>query len=166
MPTRPLALIAIDEFSVLDADNIGDLLARGRESGLGVLLSTQEMIDFERMSPGFQDKVMGLANTTIAHRQNSPDSAEYLARMIGTETVWKYTHAIHRPPTLGETIAGSYRKPVSVGSKREVEEFRIHPNQIKDLPTGRALLIDKTQTPSARILDVIPGPRPYKSNGN
>ena len=61
--------------------------------GIGVLLSTQEMADLDRLGSGFRDQVLGIAGTTIAHRQSVPVSAEFIARMVGTHTVWKYTHA-------------------------------------------------------------------------
>jgi hypothetical protein len=156
---HPLGLVAIDEFSALDGDNILGLIAKARESGIGVMLSTQEMADLERLAPGFRDQVLGIVGTTIAHRQSVPESAERIARMIGTKTVWKYTEAIHRGPTIGDFVFNTYRKPTTLGSRREVEEFRIHPNVIKDLPTGRAVLITKTPQAAACIVQVIPGPR-------
>jgi hypothetical protein len=41
-----------------------------------------------------------------------------------------------------------------LGTVKEVEEFRIHPNTIKELPTGRAILITKNPTAQARIVQV------------
>ena len=54
----------------------------------------------------------------------------------------------------------------TAGSKREVEEFRIHPNTIKELPTGQAALITKTPRAEACIVQVIPGPRDGTSDGS
>lgn len=165
---QPLALVAIDEFSALDADNILALLARARarESRMSVLLATQEMADLERLAAGFRDQVLGIVGTTIAHRQSVPASAELIARMIGTQTVWKYTEAIHRGPTFVEAfVTRDWKRPTALGTRREVEEFRIHPNVIKDLPTGRAVLITKIPTAAARIVQVIPGLRLPHTNG-
>lgn len=156
LPNRPLALIAIDEFSALDADNVLALVARAREAGISVLLCTQELADLERLGPGFRDQILGNTAITLAHRQNVPDSAELIAKIIGTQTVWKYTHAIHRRPGISDLILGTYRKPMTLGSKREVEEFRIHPNVIKELPTGKAILITKLPTASACLVRVRP----------
>jgi hypothetical protein len=82
--------------------------------------------------------------------------------MIGTQTVWKYTEAIHRRPRLIEIALGEYHEPTTLGSRREVEEFRIHPNTIKDLPTGRAVLITKTPQAAASVVQIFHGSR----NGN
>ncbi len=46
------AVVAIDEFSALGSDNVMALLARGRESGVGVLLATQELADLDRAARG------------------------------------------------------------------------------------------------------------------
>ncbi len=171
MPSRPLAFVAIDEFSALDADNILSLLARARESGISVLLATQEMTDLERLAAGFRDQVLGIVATTIAHRQSVPDSAELIARMIGTDTVWKHTYQTGPPGTLSHAVTstiGLERRPTKtgMGTMREVEEFRIHPNTIKELPTGRAVLITKIPRAQARVVQVIPGPRNGTRDGD
>ena len=45
-------MIAIDEFSALGADHVVALLARGRESGMPVLVATQELADLDRAAAG------------------------------------------------------------------------------------------------------------------
>lgn len=147
---RPLALVAIDEFSALDADNLLALFQQARDAGISVILSTQELTDLEQLAEGFQKRVLGNIAFLAAHRQNVPESAELIARMIGTETVWKYTHQIKRSVLFGG------ERPTEIGTKRQVEEFRIHPNVLKELPTGQAVLITKTPTSSARIVQIEP----------
>jgi type IV secretory pathway TraG/TraD family ATPase VirD4 len=154
-PNMPLALVAIDEFSALDTDNLLGLLARARESGISVLLSTQELADLERLAKGFKDQVLGNTAITIAHRQNVPDSAELVARMIGTNKVWQRTHQTQR--TLLDMARGRNATSLSgMGTIKQVDEFRIHPNVIKELPTGRAVLITKIPTASATLVQVAP----------
>ncbi len=164
MANRTLGFIAIDEFSALDADNILNLLARARESGISVLLCTQEMTDLERLAAGFRDQVLGIVGMTIAHRQSVPASAELIARMIGTQTAWQHTYQTGPPPAAIDIVGRSLGlksgpSKTGLGTMREVEEFRIHPNTIKDLPTGRAVLITKIPRAAACIVQVIPGPR-------
>jgi GTPase SAR1 family protein len=160
---KPLATIAIDEFSALEADNILALIARAREAGITTLLCTQEMADLDRLARGFKDQAMGIVGMTIAHRQSVPESAEFIARMIGTHTVPEYTHQLGRPPMGIDILLRSLgRRPgdwkTGMGTVKDVEEFRIHPNLIKELPTGRAILITKNPTAQARIVQVIPRP--------
>jgi hypothetical protein len=95
-------------------------------------------------------------------------SAKLIARMIGTQTVWKYTEALHRGPSITEVVSGKWQRPTALGTRREVEEFRnsaSNPNVIKDLPTGRAVLITKISTAAALIVQVIPGLRHSNTNG-
>jgi hypothetical protein len=58
------------------------------------------------------------------------------------------------------------RFKTGMGTMRDVEEFRIHPNTIKDLPTGRAVLITKIPSANARIARVVPGPRGADADDN
>ena len=168
----PLAMIAIDEFSALEADNILALVARAREAGMSVLLCTQEMADLNRLAYGFKDQALGIVATVIAHRQSVPDSAEFIARMIGTHSIEQHTYQTGPPAPAAYVVATLLgRRPqeskTGLGTIKEVEEFRIHPNVIKELPTGRAILITKNPTAQARIVQVIPRPRqPLRDDGS
>jgi conjugal transfer pilus assembly protein TraD len=150
-PSGPRALIAIDEFSALGSDNTIALLARGREAGASVLLATQELADLDRAARGLRDQVLGNTAVKIAHRQDVPASAQAIAQMAGTETVWDHTHRIARRPLLGAHDTGA-------GTRRQVERFVIHPNVIKTLPTGEAVLITKLPRAQARTVRVLPPP--------
>jgi hypothetical protein len=128
------ATVALDEFSALGSDHVLALLARGRESGLSVLLATQELSDLERAGRGFRDQVLGLTTTKIAHRQDVPSSAQTIAEMAGTELAWDETRQLHGPFDF------SGRR----GTRRQVERFRVHPNVIKTLGPGEAVLLVKS----------------------
>ncbi len=151
---RDLAMVATDEFSALDTDNVLALLARARESGISVLLSTQELADLDRAALGFKDQVLGIIGLLAAHRQNVPASAELVARMIGTDTVWQHTYQV-TSVGLGASLRRGTQN-TGLGSKREVEQFRIHPNVIKELDTGGLILITKVPRSNARLVRVDP----------
>ncbi len=142
--TSPLAVVAIDEFSALRSDNVLALLARGRESGIGVLLATQELADLDRAGRGLRDQVLGNTAVKIAHRQDVPDSAETLARLAGTVRVWETSYQ-SRPSTRG--LRGH---EVSTNA-RLVERYAVDPEQIRALQTGEALVIIKSPRASARL---------------
>ncbi|MGH2867759.1 MAG: type IV secretory system conjugative DNA transfer family protein [Solirubrobacteraceae bacterium] len=137
---HPLAIVAVDEFSALRSDQLLALLARGRESGISVLLATQELSDLERAARGFRDQVLGLTGLKIIHRQDVPSSAQTIAEMTGTERVWEDTHQLRG----AFAPAGASR-----GTRRAVERFIVHPNEIKTLPTGQAVML--TKIPVARV---------------
>ena len=139
------ATIAIDEFSALGADNVLSLLARGRESGVSCLLATQEMADLERAGRGFRDQVLGIVAVKIVHRQDVPGSAELVAQMAGTERVWERT----------ETIRGMWTPSGAArGTRRQVERYVVHPNDLKTLAPGEAYLMRKLPRADVRRVDV------------
>jgi hypothetical protein len=141
------ATVAIDESSVL-GENLISLFARCREAGIGVLAATQEMADFDRVAPGLRDQVLGNTAFKVAHRQDVPSSAQTVAQMVGTEKAWEETEQI------AGSMLGSYR--TGRGTRRLGEQFVIHPNEIKTLGTGQAVLISKLRGGRAQTVRVAP----------
>ena len=137
------ALVVIDEFSALEGEHVLALLARARSARLGVVLSTQELSDLERVALGFSDQVLGNTAVKVIHRQDVPESAERLASLAGTTKTWQETfqtdyqlqNALNL--LLHDGLSGR-------GTRKLVDEFRVHPNQFKNLPTGHAIVIRKT----------------------
>jgi hypothetical protein len=142
------ALVGIDEFSALGSDNVISLLARGRAAGVSALLATQELADLERAGRGMADQILGITGIKIIHRQDVPASAQTIAQIAGTERVWESTFGIGRGPL------GNYS--TSRGTRRQVERFIVHPNEIKTLRTGEAIVIAKLPETSVRRVRVIP----------
>ncbi|HZU60493.1 MAG TPA: helicase HerA-like domain-containing protein, partial [Solirubrobacteraceae bacterium] len=147
--------VVIDEVSILGGDHVLALFARGREAGLGVLAATQELTDFERAAPGLRDQVLGNTAVKLAHRQEVPASAQMIAQLAGTERVWEETQQIG-----GSVLTGG---PTGRGTRRQTEQFVVHPNVIKALGTGDAVLISKMRTQRAQTLRVYPAGAPARS---
>ncbi|MGI8413358.1 MAG: TraM recognition domain-containing protein [Solirubrobacteraceae bacterium] len=141
------ALIGVDEFSALGADNVISLLARGREAGISLLLATQELADLDRAARGLRDQVLGNTAVKIVHRQDVPSSAQTVAQMAGTKKAWEHTYQVGQGPLLGRYDTGR-------GTRRQVEQFVVHPNEIRSLRTGDAVLITKLPKASARTVHV------------
>ncbi|MDQ4040701.1 MAG: DUF853 family protein [Actinomycetota bacterium] len=145
------AYIAVDEFSALAADHLLALLARARGAGLRVLLATQELADLDRAADGFRDQVLGNTATKIAHRQDVPLSADTLALIAGTRQTW------HRTYQTDALIAGSTTNfDTGMGTKRIQDEYRVHPNTLKTLRTGEAVLIRKHPRPDVHVIRIVP----------
>ena len=151
-PRAGQAVIGIDEFSALDSDNIISLLARCREAGISVLLSTQELADLDRSARGLRDQVLGSTAVKIAHRQEVPASARAIAQMAGTESVWEESVQTTRHPLLG-------LRETARGTRRAAERFRVHPDEISSLPPGEAVVISKLPNRSVRTVRVTPPSR-------
>ena len=129
---RP-TVVVFDEFAALASEQVVRLFGRGRSAGLSIVLGTQELADLTTTATGLQHQVAGNVETIIAHRQNVPDSAEWLAQVAGTQGSWSTTR---RSDRWGETPDGT---------RTRTREFRIHPDDIKRLPTGHAAVINLAQ---------------------
>jgi conjugal transfer pilus assembly protein TraD len=147
------ATVGIDEFSALGSDNVISLLARCRESGVSVLLATQELADLDRAAPGLRDQVLGSTAVKIVHRQDVPASARTVAQMTGTETVWEQTRQTTAHPVFGDHDTGR-------GTRRQAERSLVHPNEISALPPGEAVLITKVPRVSVHTVRVARPPAP------
>ncbi len=145
------AVIGIDEFSGIGSDHVAALLARGRESGMPVFVATQELADLERAARGLEDLVLGVTAVKIIHRQEVPSSALTIAQIAGTEDVWEETRQI------GGRLLGGYG--AGRGTRRLGERYIVHPNEIKTLRTGEAVVISKIRGARPRTVRITPPPR-------
>jgi conjugal transfer pilus assembly protein TraD len=84
------ALVVIDEFSAVAAEQVVGLFGRARSAGFSLLLSTQELADLR--PPGRErllEQVMGNLSVLIAHRQVVPASVELIGSLAGTRGAWR-----------------------------------------------------------------------------
>jgi hypothetical protein len=151
-PGGPAALVAIDEFSALGADNVLALLARGREAGVGVILATQELADLDRAARGLRDQVLGNTAVKIAHRQDVPESAQTVARLAGTVPQWERTYQ-ERPGRIpGTPIRGASTARLGTG-------YAVEPETIRTLPTGYAVVVSKVPRARTQLTRIMPPAR-------
>jgi conjugal transfer pilus assembly protein TraD len=141
-------LVLVDEFSAVAPDGIARLFGRGRSAGMSLLLGTQELADLHPVEhPNLADQVLGNITTLIAHRQVVPDSAEQIAAIAGTCGTWVHTqrtdHRLNGQGSHGDT-----------GTRTRGREFAVHPDEIKQLRTGWALVAcpGRTQPRITRML--------------
>ena len=151
------ALVAIDEFSALGSDNTMALVARAREAGISVFVATQELADLDRAGRGLREQVAGNTGVKIAHRQDVPESAEAVSRMAGTVRTWERTY--HEQPAGLVLGLGMGLRKQRGSTARLVDRPAIGPEQIRSLPTGKAVVITKTPEASARVVRVAPPSR-------
>lgn len=123
-----------DEFSVFAGDQIINLINQGRGAGVHAILATQSLSDIERRGGReLLGQVLNNTNNYIIQRQNFPSDAETLANIIGTEDQFVVTSQI--------AVKGS----TGAGSIRETKQFIIHPDKIKRLNRGEAIVVNKQQ---------------------
>ena len=136
-------MMLFDEFSVFSTINVLQLINMGRTFGVCAVLSTQSLADFDAGAPelgsAFGRQVRGSINTFIIHQVNDPDDAENLARIVGTSTDVELTAQMENEKFTGGASA------------RSVRQFRVHPDDLKFLGTGEAIIINKNNGSVSRI---------------
>lgn len=142
---KPFSVI-IDEFADLAQEDFIGFLDRARSSRMSVVVAHQEICDLQRISSEFAGRLMGNTSTLYSFLQKRQESAEIISGMAGTRTVWKQTRQTER--------FGFFEVDSGGGSRREVEEFCIHPNTIKSLRVGRCVCIKKYPEARAYLVNV------------
>ncbi len=88
--TPTAALVVIDEFSAIAAEQVTRLFGRARAAGVSLLLGTQELSDLRLAGrETVLEQVLGNLSSLIAHRQVVPDSGELVSRLAGSHGVWR-----------------------------------------------------------------------------
>ena len=123
-------------------------LNRARASNIGIIVAHQELSDLEVFSPVVRDQIMTNTSTLVSFLQKLPASAEMIAGIGGTYRTEKETSQINEEGLLFKTS-----EKTGMGSLREVEEYVIHPNLIKELSPGECFMISKY--PSHKISKVF-----------
>lgn len=148
-------LVLVDELSAFDGDQLAAGLERGRSAGLRYVLATQSLSNFETSGgPKLAAAALDNAELVIVHRQAVPDAAELLAGLAGTEEAFEHTHKVsdgHGP--LGWDEPGERARRLS-------NRYKAHPDTIKQLRTGEAVLIETRPEHRVRRVRVRPVPAP------
>jgi hypothetical protein len=108
------------------------ILQRGRSHGGQVIVITQSAADIEALTqqPGLLASLTDNFAGVVAHRQTSPESRDWLAKLMGTRALWTTTNQ-----TDAHGAAHSGR-----GSARRVREFRIGSDVFSSLGRGEAVI--------------------------
>lgn len=115
-------------------------------------MATQELADLRRVDEGFDEQIVGNVEWLLAGRQNNPSSAELVAGIAGTEEVW--VHTFQTEEGLGRPTSRFVRES-GIGTKHRGREFYVPPDEIKRLPVGRMLLVEKNPH-RVEVVDVMP----------
>jgi conjugal transfer pilus assembly protein TraD len=131
-----------DEFSIFAGDQIVNLINQGRGAGVHAVLSTQSLSDIVRKGDeALLGQILNNTNNYIIQRQNNPNDAEVLSNLIGTESGFEVTSQ------LSANQGGT-----GLGSVKQTREFIIHPDEIKRLMLGQAILVNKQAFKVQKIL--------------
>jgi conjugal transfer pilus assembly protein TraD len=127
--------VFIDEFSNFAYEQFIEFLNKARGAHLAILIAHQSLGDLEKAGNHFVKQVLENCNIKVVMRQDDPASIETYSKISGTVKSLKDTY---------QTEEGFFEKDMTgMGSRREVEEFRIKPNTIRELGRGEAAIIIK-----------------------
>jgi len=126
--------VFLDDFSEYLYPGFLTILNKSRSADVGIVFAHQALGDIETMGPEIANGIKTNSSFKILMKCVDPDSAEYCARLVGTETDAKYTERSTRG-FMGRTNTGE-------ASVREAESFIYHPQVFRsELGVGEAVLV-------------------------
>ncbi|RKQ90473.1 TraM-binding TraD/TraG-like protein [Solirubrobacter pauli] len=147
------AVLFIDELSAFDGDQLCATYERARSAGIRVATSTQSLSNLEDVGgTKLLHAALDNAELIIVHRQAVPDTVELLSSLAGTVEAWEHTHKIDDAHSFHMGL-----DEVGERNRRLTDKFRVHPNQIKHLGKGQAVVISQRPTLSATPVNIAPG---------
>lgn len=128
---RPTTLI-IDEFASFAMPDFGEFIEKARGAGIGIVVAYQSRKSLDHIGQSLSIKVNENTATKIVFHTQDSDDVEWFSSLIGTKK------------DIAETYQSEegmfWDNKTGQKSVREVEQFIIHPNEIKNLSRGQALL--------------------------
>ena len=108
------------------------ILQRGRSHHGQVVVITQSSADVEALTgqPGLLASLTDNFAGIVAHRQTSPESRDWLAKLMGTRALWQTTNQ----------TSGHGSQHTGRGSARRVREFRMGSDVFSALTRGEAVI--------------------------
>jgi hypothetical protein len=116
-------LLVLEELGVYVNNGIEGLLNRSRSAGVKTIVSMQTTADVDKENPDLTRQIIGNCNDFMIMRVTDQDSAETIAKLIGTEKGIQKTSRTSEGFNTGES------------SNKLVDQFRISPNEIKNFPS-------------------------------
>lgn len=126
-------LLVLEELGVYVNDGIEGLLNRSRSAGVKTIVSMQTTADVDKVNPDLTRQIIGNCNDFMIMRVTDQDSAETMAKLIGTEKGIQKTSRTSEGITTGES------------SNKLVDQFRISPNEIKNFPSNYGIYYTKNK---------------------
>lgn len=123
--------VFFDELSSTIHEGFIDLQNKCRSAGIEITYATQGPSDIDRVSPTLTAQIFENTNNLFVFNQVVPAHTELFARMFGTVNSEKKTHVIEKD------------QKQSMGTVREVEEFVVHSNILRNLRVGQCVLLQR-----------------------
>lgn len=126
-------LYIFDEVSVYINPQVIGILNRGRSANVRAVVGTQSIADIDFISEPLRRQVLENSNNFIIMRVNESTGAEEMANIVGTNLTVEQTR---------RTSGGDY---TGESSNKVVDEYRINPNDIKNLANLEGFFYSKNK---------------------
>jgi len=143
---QPITLI-IDEFASFATPDFGEFIEKARGAGIGVIVAYQSRQSLNSIEGDLALKLNENTATKVVFQVQDSEDAEWFCGLLGTQKVEKETHQAEEGFLFGDTKTG-------MKSVREVEEYVVHPNELKNLKMGQALLVCTKVDPHFCIMKI------------
>ncbi|WP_159458339.1 type IV secretory system conjugative DNA transfer family protein [Listeria sp. ILCC797] len=137
---KPMFLFC-DEPTTYLSLNFLDTVNKTRGAGIHTIFSPQTLTDLKLKKPEAAEILIGNANTFMIGRLNSPEEAEYVAKLIGTYQDVDVTEVTTQEE--GYSSLNRINWTGDKGTKRDVRNFKVEPDKIKELKQGEFILYRK-----------------------
>jgi len=135
----------MDEINSYASPALIDLVNKSRSANITCILATQSLSDLDYSSgDAFKEQIIENCNNYLVMRQNSAVNAEKWANILGTGASMEVTYQLQQK--------GLNTSETGFGSARRVREFLYHPDEIKTLKIGNAILLSKDNGFNSRVL--------------
>lgn len=138
MKDQPL-LAVYDEFSVYANDKIVDTVNKSRSGGFHCIIATQTLADLQKVDPVLAKQVVGNTNTYGIGQTNVPEEVEEWANTLGTDKDVDLTVKTKQQTGRLQRVDMKDEE----GSLRNVQKFKVSPDEIRDLRTGQFVIARK-----------------------
>jgi type IV secretory pathway TraG/TraD family ATPase VirD4 len=136
----PFIGVFLDEFSAFVYKGFENILNKARSSQVAFHLSHQSNADLAKVDVHLAEIINTNTNVKCILGVNDPGTADFFARHLGTTRTEKQTERAKRNFSFaGFTLFGKEERTGDL-SIREVDEFRIDPNDLKEAIDGRGVL--------------------------
>lgn len=130
----PFSPVYLDEFSAFVYEGFANILNKARSSKIPFHLSHQSLADLSKVSPDFAQMIATNTNVKCLLGLNDPESADFMARHMGTKTQEKLTEQAEKTGFLEP------KRKTGAMSVRDVEAYKVHPNDLKSFVAGRGVI--------------------------
>jgi len=139
----------MDEINSYASPVLIDLVNKSRSANITCILATQSLSDLDYAAgDAFKEQVIENCNNYLVMRQNSAVNAENWANIIGTRATLEVTYQLQQK--------GLNTSETGFGSAKRVREFLYHPDDIKTLQTGNAILLSRDNGFHSRVAVYMP----------